>query len=125
TILVIGSTIIAFGMAIAMIFVRAKAARKPVTPKKIILPPVFMSSGALMFVFPAFRLSLLEITEAVIVGILFSILLIKSTKFDIKQQNIYLIPSKGFILILLGLLVVRIVIKLIIGSVISFEETSG
>lgn len=125
TVLVAASTIVAFGMATIMIFVRAKAATKPITPKKIILPPVFMSTGAFMFLFPTFRVSLLGIGEAVIVGLFFSIFLIKLTKFEISEKDIYLIPSKAFILILIGLLIIRMVIKMIIGSIISFGETSG
>src|SRR5699024_806276 len=56
---------------------------------------------------------------------LFSILLIKNTKFEIKQNDIFLIPSKSFIFILFGLLIVRTIIKVIVGSTISFGETSG
>lgn len=125
TILVTASSIIAVFMATTMIFVRMKAAKKPTNIKKIILPPVFMSTGACMFIFPEFRLTGLEIMEAIIVGALFSILLIKNTKFEIKQNDIFLIPSKSFILILIGLLIVRTVIKAIVGSTISFGETSG
>lgn len=125
TVLVLGSTIIAFFMALMMIFVRSKVAQRPTSVKRIILPPIFMSSGALMYIFPVFRLSLLEIGEVVIVGLLFSILLIRFTKFEICGQDIYLIPSKSFIFILLGLLILRIIFKLIIGSFISFGTTSG
>src|SRR5699024_7227455 len=78
------------------------------------------------FVFPAFRLEWIEIFEACIVGMLFSILLIKTTKFEIKNNDkIYLIPSKSFVFVLFGLLFIRIIIKIIIGSTISFGETSG
>ena len=108
-----------------MIFVRAKAAKKPASIKKIILPPIFMSSGAIMFFFPEFRLSLPEVMEALIVGVLFSLLLIKTTKFELKGEDIYLIPSKAFIFILIGLFAVRMIIKAIIGSHISLGETSG
>lgn len=125
TILVIGSTIIAFFMATTMIFVRTKAAKKPTSLKKIILPPIFMSSGALMYLFPVFRLSLLEIGEVTVVGVLFSLILIKFTTFEISGRDVFLIPSKAFIFILFGLLIVRIIIKLVIGSFISFGTTSG
>lgn len=125
TILVTASSIIAVFMATTMIFVRMKAAQKPTSTKKIILPPIFMSSGACMYLIPEFRLTGLEIIEAVIAGALFSILLIKNTKFEIKQDDIFLIPSKSFIFILVGLLIVRTVIKVIVGSTISLGETSG
>src|SRR5690625_2077980 len=112
-------------MASTMIIVRATVAIEPISLKLIILPPIFISSWALMFMFPVFRLTLLEVSEAVIVGILCSLLLIKFTKFEIEDGEIYLIPSKAFIVILVTLLVVRIIFKLIIGSFISFVAMSG
>ncbi|GGJ84867.1 membrane protein [Lentibacillus kapialis] len=121
----IASTMVAAFMAIIMIFVRLKASKKPASVKKIILPPLFMSTGALMFVFPVFRVDLLQICEAISVGIIFSIFLIKTSNFEIKGRSIYLIPSKSFVFILFGLLLLRIIIKLVIGSTISLGETSG
>lgn len=121
----IASTIVALMMAITMIFVRLKMAKKPATMKKIILPPLFMSTGALMFIFPQFQISWLQVFEAFFVGMIFSVLLIKSSKFEIREGDIYLNPSKAFPVILVGLLVLRIVLKLIIGATISLGETSG
>lgn len=125
TILLIGSTVIALFMATTMIVIRAKVAKKPTSTKRIILPPILMSTGAFMFIFPEFRVEPIQILEAFFVGMFFSIFLIKSTKFEIRNNQIYLIPSKLFIIILFGSLVIRLVIKLIIGSTISFGETSG
>ncbi len=119
------STIVAAIMASTMIFVRMKASEKPASVKKIILPPLFMSTGALMFIFPMFRVSFGDVVEALTVGVIFSVFLIKFSKFEIRDNDIYLIPSKSFVFILLGLLLLRIIIKLIIGSKISFGETSG
>ena len=84
-----------------------------------------MSTGALMYIFPEFRLTPLEILESVVVGMLFSILLIKTSKFEIKDQDIYLKRSRAFVFILIGLLVVRIVAKLILSSSIDYGELSG
>ncbi|WP_102028317.1 CcdC family protein [Salirhabdus sp. Marseille-P4669] len=122
---VIASTVVAMFMAVTMIFVRMKAAKKPASIKKIILPPIMMSTGAFMYVFPMFRISFLQVAEALGVGILFSILLIVTSKFEIRETEIYLIPSKIFILVLVGLLVVRVILKSILGHVITLGETSG
>lgn len=121
----IASTVVAAFMAVTMIFVRLKAAEKPASIKKIILPPLFMSTGALMFVFPEFQIKWIEVLEAVGVGIICSIFLIKTSKFEIRDHAIYLIPSKSFVFILFGLLIFRIIVKLAIGSTISLGETSG
>ncbi|MBU5466680.1 cytochrome c biogenesis protein CcdC [Virgibacillus sp. MSJ-26] len=121
----VASTVIAMIMAITMIFYRLKAAKKPATVKKIILPPVFMSTGAFMFLFPTFQVSFMQVVEAIVVGMIFSLFLIKTSNFEIKDKEIYLIPSKAFAFILFGLLGVRIIAKLIINSQISLGETSG
>ncbi|EIJ81389.1 YneJ [Bacillus methanolicus PB1] len=123
--LVIASSIGAIGMAVLVIFVRIKAAKRPVTAKKIILPPIFMSTGALMFLFPMFRVTPMEILEALTVGMLFSILLIKTSTFEIRDKEIYLKRSKAFIFILIGLLIIRIIGKSILSSRIDYGELSG
>ncbi|PFN09260.1 MULTISPECIES: CcdC family protein [Bacillus cereus group] len=119
------SSIIALCMAVGMMFLRLKSAKKPVTLKKIILPPIFMSTGASMYFLPEFRLTTPEILEAVIVGLFFSIFLIKTSKFEIRGKDIYLIPSKAFIVILVGLLVVRIAFKSYLSQSIDLGQLSG
>lgn len=122
---VVVSSIGAVFMGILALFVRMKAAKKPTNVKKIILPPVFMSSGALMYVVPQFRLTPLEIVEVVIVGMLFSILLINTSKFEIRENEIYLKRSKAFMYILVGLLIVRLALKSILSTTIDIGELSG
>ena len=123
--IVILTSIGAVLMAIFAMFIRMKAAKKPASAKKILLPPIFMSTGALMYIFPEFRLTPLEILESVVVGMLFSILLIKTSKFEIKDQDIYLKRSRAFVFILIGLLVVRIVAKLVLSLSFDYGELSG
>ena len=122
---VVVSSIGAVFMGFFVLFVRMKAAKKPTNAKKIILPPFFMASGALMYVIPQFRLTPMEIVEAVVLGMLFSILLIKTSKFEIRENDIYLQRSKAFIFILVGLLVVRLVLKGILSSTIDIGQLSG
>lgn len=119
------TTVFALIMALLMIVYRLKSAEQPTSTKKIILPPLFMSTGALMFVFPVFRIEWLQIIEAMSVGVVFSFFLIKSSKLEIRDREIYLIPSKSFPFILIGLLVVRLIAKVIMNSHISLTETSG
>lgn len=119
------SSLIAIFMAITMVFVRLKAAKKPMTEKGIILPPIMMSSGFLMFLFPEFHLTFLQVIEALVVGVVFSSILIKTSKFKISGQHVYLIASKSFPFILIGLLAIRIILKLIVSQSIPLAETSG
>lgn len=123
--LAIASSVVAMLMAVTMIFYRLKASEKPASVKKIILPPIFMSTGALMFLLPTFQVSWVQVIEALLVGVIFSLFLIKTSNFEVRDQQIYLIPSKVFAFILFGLLGVRVIAKLILNSQISLGETSG
>ncbi|MED4226999.1 cytochrome c biogenesis protein CcdC [Neobacillus cucumis] len=122
---VVVSSIGAVFMGFFVLFVRMKAAKKPTNAKKIILPPIFMSTGAFMYVVPEFRLTPMEIGEAIIVGMLFSILLIKTSNFEIRGNDIYLKRSKAFIYILVGLLILRLILKAILSSTIDIGQLSG
>ncbi|MGD6965202.1 CcdC family protein [Rossellomorea vietnamensis] len=121
----IASSIIAIGMGFFVIFIRMKAQKKPVTARKIILPPLFMSTGALMFLIPMFRVTLAEMVEALIVGMIFSIFLVKTSRFEVRDNDIYLKRSKAFAFILIGLLLVRIAAKIVLSSSIDYGQLSG
>lgn len=123
--MIIISSVIAAAMAISVMIVRIKSSDKPASPKKIILPPIFMSTGALMFLFPIFRVTGEEFLEAITLGVIFSIFLIKTSKFEIKNNEIYLKRSKAFVFILIGLLVIRIAMKSILSTTIDYGALSG
>jgi membrane protein CcdC involved in cytochrome C biogenesis len=112
-------------MALLVLFVRMKASNKPTNAKKIILPPIFMSTGALMFIDPVFRVTKGELIEAVVLGAFFSIFLIKTSKFEIRNGKIYLKRSKAFIFILVGLIVIRLGLKTYLGRTIDYRQLSG
>jgi len=122
---VIGSTIMAIFMGSFVMVLRVRASKKPTNEKKIIIPPIAMSSGAVMFLFEQFRVSPMEILEASAVGIVFSTILIATSKFEVKGQDIYLKRSKAFVFILVGLLVIRIVAKVLLSSSIDVGELAG
>jgi len=123
--LVVGSTLLFLFMGTMAFIVRTKAAKRPISPKRIILPPLFMSTGALMFLFEEFRVPLPQIIESVCVGLLFSIVLIKTTNFEEKDDKLYVKKSRAFIIILISLLVVRSIAKLILSSSIDVGELGG
>nr|WP_027408812.1 cytochrome c biogenesis protein CcdC [Anoxybacillus tepidamans] len=119
------SSIVAVVMAFLILFVRMKAAKKPTNAKKIILPPLFMSTGSLMFLDPPFRVTKGELIEAIVLGVFFSIFLIKTSKFEIRGQHIYLKRSKAFVWILVSLIVIRLALKSYLGRTIDYHQLSG
>lgn len=123
--LIIGSTFLAIFMGMFVMFVRVRSQKKPVSAKKILIPPIAMSTGALMFIFEPFRVAPVRILEAVIVGIIFSTVLIVTSKFEIRENDIYLKRSKAFFFILAGLLIIRVVAKSVMSNSVDVGELGG
>ncbi|WP_414046501.1 CcdC family protein [Macrococcus equi] len=119
------SMLVALFMGAAVIVVRMKAQNYPTNVKKIVLPPIFMSTGALMYIFPYFRLTPLEILEAVVVGMFFSLFLIYTSNFVVHNNQIFMKRSKLFPLILISLLIIRSVMKFYLSSTIHPGELAG
>lgn len=119
------SVFIAALMSLAVIVVRMKAQNYPTNTRKIILPPFFMATGALMYVVPYFRLTGAEMIESIIVGIIFSSLLIFTSNFEIKGSEIYMKRSKLFPVILISLLIIRTVGKFVLSDSIDPGQLAG
>mgnify|MGYP001433918153 CR=1 FL=1 len=119
------STVLALLMGVAVIFIRFKASEKPVSAKKIILPPIFMSTGALMYIFPYFRITPIEIAEAILIGALFSIFLIMTSKFEVSDGEIYMKRSKAFAVVIIGLLCIRLGLKVFFSTSTTPGELGG
>jgi membrane protein CcdC involved in cytochrome C biogenesis len=117
--------IVALLMASVVMVIRMRAAKKPVSVKKIILPPVFMSTGFAMFHFPETATPIGYDVIAFTVGVLFSVPLILTSKFEMVGQDVYLKRSKAFFVILFSLLVIRFAVKLLIGDSFSPMQTAG
>lgn len=119
------SILIAFVMGAGVIVIRMKAQKYPVNIKKIILPPFFMATGALMYVVPYFRLTGFEIIESVVLGVVFSSVLIMTSHFEVKGSQIYLKKSKAFPFVLVTLLLFRTVLKVFLGNSVDPGELAG
>ncbi|WP_042200295.1 CcdC family protein [Paenibacillus camerounensis] len=122
----IGSTLGAVFMALMVIFIRMKASARPVTIRKIWIPPLGMSTGFAMFVVPEVRFPWWWAVLAFLVGwFIFAYPLIRSTKFEERDGLIYAQRSKSFAFILLGLLLVRTVLHEFINRYISVPQSGG
>ena len=71
------------------------------------------------------RLTGMEMLESLILGVLFSTVLIWTSRFEVKDDNIYMKRSKAFPIILISLLIIRTVIKIFISSEIDPGEIAG
>lgn len=115
-------------LAIAGLFllVRMRSARHPTNAMKILMPPLGMSTGFLMFLYPPAQIPLMWGVVAFFTGaLLFSLPLIYTSRFEVVGQKIYLKRSKAFIWILLILLVIRMLAHSYVESFVSLEQTAG
>lgn len=125
-ILQIGITVGMLVMALAAIFIRVKLGNRPVTIKKIIIPPLGMTTGFIMFVEPDVRIPILWGIIAFLVGwVVFSYPLIRGTKFEKIDGQIFIQRSRSFVYILLGLLTVRLLLHGYIERHISIPQTAA
>ena len=84
--IVLLSSIVAVCMAVGAMFIRLKAAKKPATLKNY-TSAIFMSTGALMYVFPEFRLTPAEMLEAIGVGLFSLFFLLKHLNLKLEDKR--------------------------------------
>ncbi len=115
------STGVAIAMIIGVNFFRIKKADRPVNSRSIIIPPLFMTSGFVMYLSPIFRPTLNEALTAFIMGAFFAAILIYKSKFEIREDLIYMEKSKMFIILLIALVALRMIGKIILSSTINID----
>lgn len=119
-------TIIAIVFALTVIFVRVKASNQPTNARKIIIPPLGMSTGFLMFVAPETHFPWLYALIALLCGFILSYpLIVTSQMYRSENGHIYLKRSKSFIVILLVLLVIRVVLHSYVERYVSLVQTGA
>jgi membrane protein CcdC involved in cytochrome C biogenesis len=112
-------------IAVMAFVMRMRETKRPVTGKNLLLPPLFMSTGFAMFLFPGVGTPLTYDVLAFLAGVILSVPLILTSRFEESNGHIYMKPSKYFIVFLLSLIVVRLIVKLWIGDTLSPFQTAG
>ncbi|WP_458120335.1 CcdC family protein [Paenibacillus sp. Z6-24] len=122
----IGSTVGLLVIALTAILVRSRTNHRPVNVKKILIPPLGMSTGFFMFVVPDFRVSWLWVLGAFLAGwFIFSYPLIRGTRFEHNGTDVVVQRSKSFLFILIGLLLIRLLLHRFIENYITIPQTAG
>lgn len=111
--------------ALTIIFVRMRGSGKPTNARKILIPPLGMSTGFLMFLDPATRDPMHYAIIAFLAGVFFSGPLIATSKMYVENGEVCMKRSKAFIFILLGLLVIRMVLHQYVQSYMTLEQTGS
>jgi membrane protein CcdC involved in cytochrome C biogenesis len=122
----ITSTIAMLIIASMIIYMRIRNTKRPTNAKLIIIPPIGMSSGFLMFFYAPMRFPLVWGVIIFITGaVFFSIPLILTSKFERVGEHIYLRRSKAFILILVIILLIRLVLHGYVEQWVSISQTAA
>ncbi|GIP36776.1 protein CcdC [Paenibacillus sp. J31TS4] len=119
-------TLLTVLFASSVIVVRLKAANRPVTARKLIAPPLGMSTGFLMFVAPITHIPVLWGLGAFLAGaLLFSPPLIATSKFYTSGSQVYMKRSIAFAFILIGLLAVRTLLHGYLENYMTIPQTGA
>ncbi len=100
--------------------------RRAVKPQAIILPPLGMSTGFMMFVAPQMRIPLWWGVVAFLVGaIVFAIPLDRTSRLERDGNAVMMRRSPAFLVILLALVAVRFALRSYIDQFISPLQTGA
>ncbi len=105
---------------------RVRETRTPVTTRKIVIPPLGMSTGFGMFFAPQMRVPLTWAVVAFLIGALvLSYPLERTSSLEPQGDVVMMRRSNGFLLILLGLLALRLLLHEYVGAVLPPKQTAA
>ena len=110
----------------AILVWRIHESSRPITLKRIVIPPLGMSTGFSMFIVPAFRVPVWWGVVTFLVGALvFAYPLLASTTLTLEGDVVWMRRSRAFIAILLALAAIRFALRRYIGQIISPQQTAA
>jgi membrane protein CcdC involved in cytochrome C biogenesis len=105
---------------------RLRETTRPVTARKILIPPLGMSTGLFMFAYPPTRIPILWATCAFAAGcVLFTYPLVRTSRLTRQGDSILLERSRAFLYILLGLVAVRFAARAWVEAHVTPMQTSS
>ena len=112
--------------AAAVLLWRLHETTRPITPRKIVGPPLGMSTGLAMFLAPATRVSWTWATAAFLFGATFLAIPVARTSRLVREGDVVLMKrSKAFLWILLALVAFRLALRGYVGRFLSAPQTGG
>ncbi|MGX9135105.1 CcdC protein domain-containing protein [Rummeliibacillus sp. JY-2-4R] len=93
---------------------RTRAMVRPIKGSglRILLPLLYMSPAFSVVIQPSVHMTSIEIVVSVIFGIIFSVPLIYTTSYEIREDgNIYAKKSIGFVIALISIFIIRQLVK--------------
>ncbi|MNI71017.1 hypothetical protein D3C73_1268660 [compost metagenome] len=90
---------------------RTRSMRRPIRGRglRLLLPLLFLLPTLPLIANPAVQAPIWELAAALAVGCLLSVPLIWTTQYEVREDgNIYAVQNKGFIIALVGILLIRL-----------------
>lgn len=105
---------------------RVQETRSPVSLKKIVVPPMGMSTGFAMFLAPMFRVPWTWGAAAFLTGALaLAYPLLRTSRLIRDGDAVTLERSNAFLAVLVGLFAVRLAARSYLDTVLSLQQTSA
>ncbi len=112
--------------AAAMLAWRVRETRTPVSTRKIVVPPLGMSTGFLMFLAPAARVPWSWASAAFALGaVVFAVPLTRTSRLVRTGDVVWMQRSRAFLWILLGLLAIRTALRAYVEHVVTPMQTGA
>ncbi|MFD0590474.1 CcdC family protein [Paenibacillus sp. GCM10027627] len=111
---------------LTLIFIRLRAGKRPTTLKKIVMPPLGMATGFIMFAVPDTHISWLWGLSAFGTGLLlFAFPLIVTTRMEKVDSDIFVRRSKAFIAIMIVLFLLRLMLHGVVEHYMTIPQTGA
>jgi membrane protein CcdC involved in cytochrome C biogenesis len=112
--------------AAAVMAWRVRETQTPVTARKLLVPPLAMSTGFFMFLAPQMRVPWTWAACAFVAGaLLFSYPLIHTSRMVREGDVILMKRSKAFLFIILALFAIRLVLRQYVETYVSMTQTAA
>jgi membrane protein CcdC involved in cytochrome C biogenesis len=111
---------------IAILAWRVQEGRRPVSIRKIVIPPMGMATGFSMFIVPSFRIPWLWGAIAFLVGaIALAYPLLVTARLVREGEVIMMRRSNAFFTVVLGLAAIRLLARSYLDTVLSAQQTGA
>lgn len=122
----VGSVIVSVLAGLTLIILRIRAGKQPTSLRKMIIPPLGMATGFIMFAFSVTHIPWVWGLSAFLTGMLiFAFPLIVTTRLERVESEIYVRRSKAFVFIMLTLFIIRLSLHDVVEKYMSIPQTGA
>jgi membrane protein CcdC involved in cytochrome C biogenesis len=112
--------------ALAVLVWRVRETQRPVSVKKIVIPPAGMATGFSMFIVPAFRIPWAWAGMAFLIGAIGLAYPLLATSRLVREGDVVMMRrSNAFFTVILALAAIRLMARGYLDTVLSVEQTGA